>query len=83
MKITGLGFNDTAAYQCDRGYHLEGDETITCTGEWNNAIPKCIGMFPINFLFYLGSRNYTKEKYIAKTKSYNDSGNNLLKGLIT
>ena len=41
----GTTFGQTAAYSCDTGYNLVGDNNRTCqaTGRWSGYTPTCQG----------------------------------------
>ena len=44
------GLNAVAAYSCNEGYSLDGDQMRTCqrNGEWTGAAPTCIcKLYPI------------------------------------
>ena len=47
---TDSGLNAVAAYSCNEGYNLDGDQIRTCqgSGEWTRAAPTCIcELYPI------------------------------------
>ncbi|XP_072170845.1 uncharacterized protein [Diadema setosum] len=41
---TGLPVQTTCTYNCNRGYHLDGDEQLVCTahGQWSGEVPRCV-----------------------------------------
>ena len=55
VKEFGNRINDTAEFSCEDGYHLDGADVLTCTGDgsWDPAPPVCQGkqtLFPFNCL---------------------------------
>lgn len=42
----GTDVGDTAIYECDQGYEIDGDDTRSCliTGQWSGDAPECLGV---------------------------------------
>uniref|UniRef100_A0A8C0BA79 Sushi, von Willebrand factor type A, EGF and pentraxin domain-containing protein 1 n=1 Tax=Buteo japonicus TaxID=224669 RepID=A0A8C0BA79_9AVES len=42
-SFTNFHYGQTVRYSCDRGFQLQGEETLRCleTGEWSTEIPSC------------------------------------------
>ncbi|NXO38057.1 SVEP1 protein, partial [Locustella ochotensis] len=42
-SFTNFHYGQTVRYFCDRGFQLQGEETLRCleTGEWNTEVPSC------------------------------------------
>lgn len=43
VKVTGYYYLDTAAFECNPGYQLVGQQKITCQygGNWSEPFPTC------------------------------------------
>uniref|UniRef100_A0A8V5H5I4 Uncharacterized protein n=1 Tax=Melopsittacus undulatus TaxID=13146 RepID=A0A8V5H5I4_MELUD len=42
-SVTNFHYGQTVRYSCDRGFQLQGEETLKCleTGEWSTEVPSC------------------------------------------
>ncbi|XP_051818518.1 sushi, von Willebrand factor type A, EGF and pentraxin domain-containing protein 1 [Antechinus flavipes] len=47
LSYTNLHYGQTISYSCDRGFRLEGTQTLTCleTGDWDVAVPSCNAIY--------------------------------------
>ena len=54
-QTTGTTFGQTATYDCDVGYNLEGDSTRMCqaTGMWSGSEPNCTSESKLTIATYL------------------------------
>ena len=86
VVTTGEAYSDTASYQCDEGYELQGFELRTCqaNGNWSGDTPVCIPITcveppTVQHATISGDRYFSRKILYSCDPGYEIVGNTVLK----